>query len=239
MNRTIKMFMMLAAAVGLSACATMQNISSSPPQQYAQKSDKVLIGTVTTVYSGDTFVVEIKDLLVGREKDKKILDGKNVTVRLYGIDAPVYDETGPERLNQPFGKEARDHLVALTKGKTVRVEALGVDKDLQAVSLVYLKNDDGSEKSLNELMIYDGYAWVNEFCYESFCERWRYGLQGGGTGSDTAMAHRVGLWSKIGVEGEAPVAPWWWRKKNGTLARRYLGAAGGVAEVVIFLMRPF
>lgn len=239
MSRIMKILMVLAVAAGLSACATMQKISSSPPQQYAQKSDKVLFGTVGVVYSGDTFVVEIKDVVEGRDGDKKVMEGKSVTVRLYGIDAPVYDEAGPARLNQPFGQEARDHLVAVTKGKTVRVEALGVDKDLQAVSLVYVKNDDGSERSLNELMIYDGYAWVNDFCHESFCERWRYGLQGGGPGSDTAMAHRVGLWSKIGVEGEAPAAPAWWRKKNDAWPRRYLGAAAGVAEVVIFLTRPF
>lgn len=236
MNRIISVVVALVVAVGLSACAS-QKISSDQPQQYTQKSNKVFLGTVEAVYSGDTFVVAVKEVLRGAAADK--VEGKNVTVRLYGIDAPVYDESAPERLNQPFGKEAKGHLVAVTKGKTIRVEVQGVDKDLQAVSLVSLRKDDGSEQSLNELMIYDGYAWVNSFCRESFCERWQYGIQGGGVGSDTAMAHKAGLWAKLGVKGEAPIPPESWRAKNDTWLRRNLGAAAGVAEVVIWLTTPF
>lgn len=233
MKRMIMVFMGLALASGLTACAGKQ-ISAD---LYAQKSNKVFVGTVGTVYSGDTFTVVVKNVLRGEGGDK--VEGKSITVRLYGIDAPVYDEAAPERLNQPFGKEARDYLAAVTKGKNVRVEVQGVDKDLQAVSLVYVQNDDGSEKSLNEQLIYDGYAWVGDACLESFCERWKHGLQGGGIGSDTAMAHKAGLWSKLHVKGESPIPPQGWRAKNSTWLRRNLGAAAGVAEVVIWMTTPF
>lgn len=223
MNRTIKLLMVVALAVGLSACATKKVVELPKPQkQYVQEARKIFAAPVGTVYSGDTFTV--------------VVDGKERPVRLYGVDAPEYDEKASTSLNQPFGKEAQEYVVAKIKGKVVQVEAYGPNAEGQIVALVRV---DG--ESVNEALLRDGYAWIwCEVCDEPFCGRegteegWK-GLQYGPTG---AMAKRIGLWSMLQGE-ERPIEPQYWRRKNSTWLRRNLGAAAGVAEVVIWLITPF
>lgn len=224
MKRMVMVFLVLVGASGLTACASKRVVEfPKPHKQYVQEARKTFAAQVVTVYSGDTFTV--------------LVDGKELPVRLYGIDAPEYDENASASLNQPFGKEARDYVIAKTKGKTVQVEAYGPDAAGQIVAIVSV-----DEESLNAVLLRDGYAWIwREVCDEPFCgEDWRSEngwrkLQGGPTG---AMVRRVGLWSKIGGD-EVPVEPQYWRRKNSTWLRRNLGAAAGVAEVVIWMTTPF
>jgi len=223
MKRMIMVFMVLVGASGLTACASKKVVDLPKPRQYVQEARKTFTAQVGTVYSGDTFTV--------------LVDDKEFPVRLYGIDAPEYDEEASASLNQPFGKEARDYVIAKIKGKTVQVDAYGPDAAGQIVALVSV---DG--ENLNAALLRDGYAWIwREVCDEPVCGEagrsengWRK-LQGGPTG---AMVRRVGLWSMLDGD-EKPMEPQYWRRKNASWIRRNLGAAAGVAEVVIWMTTPF
>ena len=67
---------------------------------------------------------------------KKVADGDTLTlitpegtklrVRLYGIDAPEIRHG--KKSGQPYGEEAKAALMALTLGKTVKVEVIEIDQ---------------------------------------------------------------------------------------------------------------
>jgi len=222
MKRIIMVLLVMVMASGLTACASKKVADLPKPQkQYVQEARKTFSAPIGTVLNGDTFTV--------------LVDGKELPIRLYGVDAPEYDEKASASLNQPFGKEAREYVIAKTKDKTVQVDAYGPNAEGQIVALVSV---DG--ESLNAALLRNGYAWIwREVCDEPFCgssgeDGWRK-LLDGPTG---AVSRRVGLWSKIG-SGEVPIEPQYWRQKNSTWLRRNLGAAAGVAEVVIWLTTPF
>ncbi len=76
----------------------------------------------------------------------------SVEVRLYGVDAPEYD--------QPYGSAARKYVTAQIQGKRVTVTPKDTDHYGRTVAWV-----EGNGKSVNEGLVQNGYAWV----YTRYC----------------------------------------------------------------------
>jgi len=92
------------------------------------------------------------------EKVSEVIDGdtirlsNNKFVRLTGINAPEVDE--------PCYKEAKEKLIKLVKGKTVRLESDVKNRDFYGRLLRYVYIDN---LFINSEMIRLGYAKVDEF----------------------------------------------------------------------------
>lgn len=113
-----------------------------------------------------------------------------VSVRLYGIDAP---ET-----QQAHGESATIALAELLPGGAmVEVIPMDTDKYGRVVALVA-----HAGKVVNGAMVAAGHAWVYaKYCRAAMCSGW-YAAQ------KKAVAAKAGLWA-----GDAPQAPWVWRRK--------------------------
>ena len=107
---------------------------------------------VTKVVDGDTLGVHI--------------DGKNVTIRLIGLDTP--ESVDPRRPVQCFGKEASDKAKQILSGSSVRIETDpsqgAYDKYGRLLAYVYVPAGSKQEGILfNEYMIREGYG--HEYTY--------------------------------------------------------------------------
>jgi micrococcal nuclease len=88
---------------------------------------------------------------------KLILDGRQVTARIIGIDAP--ESVHPRKPVERFGKEAAEHLRQLADGKEVTIERQpGSKQDRYGRELVYLRLAD--DRDIGLTMIRDGYAFA-------------------------------------------------------------------------------
>ena len=96
-------------------------------------------GTCVSVIDGDSLMVTH----AGGKKE----------VRLYGIDAPEFD--------QAFGRQARAFTRSLVLQKKVTVEAVEIDKYGRTVAKV-----NTPEGCVNERLIAEGCAWV----YKRYCK---------------------------------------------------------------------
>jgi len=127
-------------------------------------------GKVVSVSDGDTI--------------KVLHDGKQVKVRLYGIDTP--------EKKQAYGQKATKIISALVAGKTVDVSVIDTDRYGRSVGLVTV-----GSKSINRTLVETGYAWVyDKYCKQSFCGDWK-GLE------LKAKAAKLGLW-----QDSSPTPPW-------------------------------
>lgn len=99
---------------------------------------------VKKVVDGDTFWIED-----GTEKGQKI--------RLIGINAPESRNTGRKK-KQPFGKEAKSHLIQLLADKRVTLEYDADKYDQYGRTLAYVYLEDGT--FLNAYLVEEGYAQV-------------------------------------------------------------------------------
>lgn len=95
-----------------------------------------LDGYVVKVSDGDSFTIKSY--------------GKNVRVRMYGIDAP--------ELKQRYGKEAKKYLENLILGKKVELKVLYEDKYKRKIARVYYKS-----KEINLEMLRSGNVWFYEY----------------------------------------------------------------------------
>lgn len=139
-------------------------------------------GDVVRISDGDTITVNDS--------------GKELKVRLFGIDAP--------ELSQAYGPEARQHLVELIGDGPVTVFIRAGDRYGRLVGEVYR---DGL--AINREMVRSGFAWWYE-AYSSY-DRDLARLQ------NDARNMQVGLWS----DGD-PVAPWEFRRDR---SRERFGAS--------------
>lgn len=98
----------------------------------ADKPKEVLNGKVVEVTEGDLLT-----LLVDQTKH---------VIRLNAIDAP---EDG-----QPYFKESRDALSKKVKGKIVRVEIIGMDRQGREIGDLTL-----NDEFINEWLLKEGWAW--------------------------------------------------------------------------------
>ena len=131
-------------------------------------------GKVVGVTDGDTIRV--------------LQNGKQVKIRLYGIDTP--------EKAQSFGKKAKKFTTNFAANKMADVKPIDTDYRGRTVGLVTIYG-----KSLNKALVRNGYAWVyRDYCKESFCYEWsklEY----------IAKKAKAGLW----IEPN-PIPPWKWRK---------------------------
>ena len=133
-------------------------------------------GKVVHVADGDTITV--------------LKDGKEVRVRLYGIDTP--------EKAQWYGQNAKTFTSSQVMGKTVEVEEIDVDRYGRVVGLVSVGN-----LILNRHLIEYGYAWVyRQYCKKSFCSEWA-------EVEAAAREAKRGLWKNANA-----VPPWEYRKSK-------------------------
>lgn len=94
--------------------------------------------------AGNWLVISVSD---GDTVTAKAPDGVNHRIRLVGIDAPEFD--------QPYGRQARDALVAQVGGRTVAVESQGLDQHGRVLGRLLVDGVD-----VNTQLVTLGYAWV-------------------------------------------------------------------------------
>lgn len=136
------------------------------------------VGRVTKIADGDTITVDI--------------DGQQVRVRFYGIDAPEKTQT--------YGKQSTAMLKQLLKvGDKVELQERDRDRYGRVVAWV-LK--DGT--NLNQEMVRAGAAWW----YRKYCKE-RQPCAVLARMEDDARAEGRGLWADPGAE-----PPWEWRQRN-------------------------
>lgn len=104
-------------------------------------------GQIVGIKDGDTVVL--------------LRDGRELLLRLYGIDCP--------EKTQAFGARARQAASELVFGKQASVDSVDTDRYGRTVALVTI---DG--RSVNEALVAMGYAWVyGQYCHRPECESWR------------------------------------------------------------------
>ena len=123
---------------------------------------------------------------------KVLHEGKQIRIRLYGIDTP--------EKSQEFGNKAKQFTAERVFGKTVKVIPIDTDRYGRTVVLVQLLDDNGT---LNEALVRYGYAWVyRKYFKADFCSAWLDHEQ-------TAQASGRGLWAD-----PDPIPPWQFRNPS-------------------------
>ncbi|CAL4978067.1 unnamed protein product [Urochloa decumbens] len=119
-------------------------------------------------------------------RDEQVL-AKKYRIRLRGIDAP-------ESL-MPYGKEAKEELMRLLQGKTLKISIYDSDRYGRLVGDV-----DCNGVSVQEHMLKKGLAWhYTAYDHRMELSKWE----------NQARASRTGLWAL-----PDPEKPWDWRKKK-------------------------
>jgi micrococcal nuclease len=143
-------------------------------------------GQVLKVFDGDSFIM--------REAG-----GREIEVRLHGIDAP-------ER-RQPWSNRSRRALVGMLRGRPIVIEPVTIDAYGRTVAVVYRQSDN---INVNEEMVRQGHAWV----YRRYTDDERLIRL-----EEAARSAGIGLW---GLSEAERVPPWEWRRK-----RRVRDGSGG------------
>ena len=135
-------------------------------------------GVVTRILDGDSFQVR---------------QGRNtMTIRLYGIDCPEYQ--------QPGGQRAKKLTSALVKGRRVEILPMDTDRYGRIVAVVRFGG-----MVLNGELVRSGWAWVYpRYCTSpALCNQWQAWEQ-------EARRSRQGIWREA-----SPEPPWQARSHNG------------------------
>ena len=137
-------------------------------------------GVVVRVTDGDTVVVAPAGAV-----------DADISVRLYGIDAP--------ELRQPGGKSSKKALQNLLReGDAVEVVGLNTDRYHRSAALIVR-----DKRSVNYEMLRQGWAWVYpQYCKASFCRKWKQAEK-------SARTERAGVWTE-----DTATPPWQWRKEH-------------------------
>lgn len=152
---------------------------SAPPITSGEVPARVL-----RVIDGDTVDVNIQ--------------GRRVRVRLDAIDCP---EDG-----QPWGNIATAGLIKMIGGKSVLLEAHGVDDYGRMLATVFVKHHQEPEMiNVNERMVMLGHAWVMRAYYRHLPENRRRQLD---RLERWARSKKVGLWRQADA-----MPPWKWRRE--------------------------
>lgn len=119
-------------------------------------------GIVTQVGDGDGFSISHQPLFRSASSG----NGCSLKVRMVAIDAPeVRCYNKPE---QPFAKEAKEHLQALILNKLVTMNVYKLDLYNRMLWMVYVKNGWFGSINVNLEMIKSGLACVYESSYTTF-----------------------------------------------------------------------
>ena len=89
------------------------------------------------------------------------INGVFADIRLINADAPEIANKYTNKEAQPFGLMAKDSVAKYLKGKSVKVKLYGTDKYKRTLAEVYVKEGLFKNKSLSNLLIEKGWAWVN------------------------------------------------------------------------------
>lgn len=127
-------------------------------------------------------VVEVKD---GDTLEVQRSEGKVMTVRLWGVDAPEDD--------QPYGTAATKAARHYVQGKNVRLSAEDTDRYGRLVARVEVEG-----RSLSKMLVRDGLAWHHDHYAPNAIELSRL--------EQRARNANRGLWSQPN-----PTPPWTWR----------------------------
>jgi micrococcal nuclease len=132
-------------------------------------------GVVDKVIDGDSLIVTS--------------GGKEIEVRLYGIDAPEW--------RQPYGKEAVNFMkTKAPPGTQVKIYPKGKDSHGRVLGRVFVE-----KKELNEIIIRAGMAW--------WYARYAPLMTNYYEAQKEAKKFSRGLW----IDAD-PMPPWLWRKKH-------------------------
>lgn len=167
-NHKVKGLALLVLMMALAMTGVLADTDKNP--------EKVISGKVVKVADGDTFTMLVK--------------GKQVRVRLHGIDAP--EMTG----SQPYCRQSKEKLSSLLAGKTVTVRVNGYDRYERALGIV----STDACKDVNLEMLRSGMAWH----YKHFDHTPAYIKA-----AETARKNRVGLW-----RDKQPINPYKWRRDH-------------------------
>lgn len=134
-------------------------------------------GTVKKIIDGDSLVIAAR--------------GLTIEVRLYGLDAPEY--------NQPFADDAKKYVKNWADGQRVTVYPEYFDSYKRTVAVVVK-----GRQVLNRDLVEAGFAWVSpRYCHKDVCRSWT-------EIEERARHERKGLW-----QDTLPVAPWVWKRAGG------------------------
>lgn len=138
-----------------------------------QVADTIIKARVAYVIDGDSIMTRY--------------EGRFLEVRLWGIDAPEY--------NQPGGENAKHRLKKLVEGNVINLTIKDRDKYGRMVALV-----SSGGQIVNEEMVRTGNSWVYDYyCREQICSDW-VRLE------EKARRDRIGLW-----KDRSPIPPWRWK----------------------------
>jgi endonuclease YncB( thermonuclease family) len=140
------------------------------------------------VEPGQTFTARVTEVTDGDTYDVRRSIGGEVTIRLYGTDAP--------ESAQPFGTVATKAARRYVGGKNVRVSVEEIGRYGRAVARLEVQGGD-----LGAMLIQDGLAWHYEQYAPNETEYARLERQARNAGR--------GLWSHTN-----PVPPWAWRDRT-------------------------
>ncbi|MES0874319.1 thermonuclease family protein [Sinimarinibacterium thermocellulolyticum] len=147
----------------------------------------LLVGALCCVLPTGTWAQACRRAEVVRVHDGDTLtlrcDGKPLTLRLAGIDAPEY--------RQPGGREARAALAALIDGRPLAVAVTASDRYGRRIGDISI---DGNEVSLS--LVAQGWAWCGARSAAACRSR-----------QESARRARRGLWRE-----PDPLPPWRWRE---------------------------
>ncbi len=147
-----------------------------------KSSDHSIEGVAEIVTDGDTIVIS------------SLTGEKNVTCRLYGIDAPEVATNSQH--GQPYGDKAREELKGLVYKQKIKVTLTGKKSYQRDICIV-----EKDKMNINLEMIKRGFAWA----YKEYLER-PYASEFLEAESK-ARAKKLGLWQQVN-----PQPPWEFRK---------------------------
>ena len=139
-----------------------------------------------SAFAQKSFTAEIVKIIDG--DSLKARNGKKLyEIRLYGIDAPEYD--------QPYASKAKKLVKKIILGKKVNVVPVEWDKYHRLVAIVNFK-----DQSINKRLLSSGLAWYYpKYCKMSICKEWK---QEG----KKAKKRGENIWSD-----PLSMAPWKWK----------------------------
>ena len=143
---------------------------------YAAAGEELWSGKCVGIYDGDTILVMRR--------------GRQVKIRLYGIDCP--------EIGQDFGTKARRFAGKMAFGQMVAVQTVDLDRYGRNVAWVWI---DG--RSLNQELLKAGLAWWYRQYAPEDTDLKNLEMQ--------ARREKLGLWSHPN-----PIPPWEFRKQSRT-----------------------
>ena len=138
----------------------------------------LFVGLLGAALSSPTAAAPIYGIAKAKDGDSLMVGDKEV--RLFGIDAPEFDQSCKRGgQNWACGAEAADKLAALVTGKDVRCVSVGTDQHERMLARCTVGNTD-----VNRVMVATGFAVAYRHYSSDYV-----------SAEDTAKANRRGIWA--------------------------------------------